>query len=188
MRLDDAAELLADADVVISTLPWGAADQLAHLPWRRSTTVFDVIYDPWPTPLAEAVLAQQGRVVSGLDLVLHQAGPPDSTDDWSAGAPRRDEVRIGGEPPRHTPGKHLMPIGFAIAIAAMRSGRWMGADDRHVARAASGAAVAWLFALRAVSASIGGPRSDSGVVVGLFARTLPAMRFRHWLAISAGGG
>jgi shikimate dehydrogenase len=33
----------------------------------------DAIYDPWPTPLAAAVSAAGGRVVSGLQMLLHQA-------------------------------------------------------------------------------------------------------------------
>ena len=31
--------------------------------------LFDVVYDPWPTPLS----AVGGIVVSGLDLLVHQA-------------------------------------------------------------------------------------------------------------------
>ncbi|MFI5954092.1 shikimate dehydrogenase [Cryptosporangium sp. NPDC051539] len=72
--LDDAPALLADADLVISTLPKGAADPLAHAVLRPSAVVFDVVYDPWPTALATAAAAAGCRVVSGLDLLLHQAG------------------------------------------------------------------------------------------------------------------
>ena len=35
--------------------------------------LLDAIYDPWPTPLAEAVDAAGGRVVSGLQMLLNQA-------------------------------------------------------------------------------------------------------------------
>jgi shikimate dehydrogenase len=35
--------------------------------------VLDVIYHPWPTPLAEAVTARGGRIATGLDMLLHQA-------------------------------------------------------------------------------------------------------------------
>jgi shikimate dehydrogenase len=35
--------------------------------------VLDVIYHPWPTPLAEAVAARGGRLATGLDMLLHQA-------------------------------------------------------------------------------------------------------------------
>ena len=71
VRRWDRAELLRDADVVVSTVPRGAADDL---PVPPGAVVFDVVYDPWPTPLAATALAAGCRIVSGLDLLLHQAG------------------------------------------------------------------------------------------------------------------
>ncbi|MGH4025127.1 MAG: shikimate dehydrogenase [Pseudonocardiaceae bacterium] len=64
---------LPDADVIISTLPAGAADTVR--PRRRSpdTVVLDVVYAPWPTPFAAAARAAGCRVVSGLAVLLHQA-------------------------------------------------------------------------------------------------------------------
>ncbi|GLY96063.1 shikimate dehydrogenase [Actinoplanes sp. NBRC 103695] len=63
-----------DADAVISTVPKGAADELAAaVRWRPGTVLFDAIYDPWPTPLAAAATAAGLRVASGLDLLLAQA-------------------------------------------------------------------------------------------------------------------
>jgi shikimate dehydrogenase len=35
--------------------------------------LFDVLYDPWPTPLAAAWAAAGGTVLGGLDLLVHQA-------------------------------------------------------------------------------------------------------------------
>jgi shikimate dehydrogenase len=62
------------ADVVISTVPKGAADPLAAaVHWRSGTVLFDAIYDPWPTPLAAAAAANGVAVASGLDLLLAQA-------------------------------------------------------------------------------------------------------------------
>ncbi|WP_051572017.1 shikimate dehydrogenase [Cryptosporangium arvum] len=72
--LDEAPSRVATADLVISTLPKGAADPLAHAALRPAAVVFDVVYDPWPTALAAAAAAAGCRVVSGLDLLLHQAG------------------------------------------------------------------------------------------------------------------
>jgi shikimate dehydrogenase len=61
-------------DAVLSTVPKGAADLLAaRAAWRPGTVLFDAIYDPWPTPLAEAAAAHGARVASGLDLLLAQA-------------------------------------------------------------------------------------------------------------------
>jgi shikimate dehydrogenase len=60
------------ADIVISTIP---ADAQAEELVRRLAdvpVVFDVIYDPWPTPLAASV-GDDRVLVSGLDLLVHQA-------------------------------------------------------------------------------------------------------------------
>jgi shikimate dehydrogenase len=63
----------ADFDLVINTTPSGAADSLAdHLPAHVST-LFDVLYHPWPTPLAAAVGPRGGTVLGGQDLLVHQA-------------------------------------------------------------------------------------------------------------------
>lgn len=60
-------------DLVISTLPPGAADALAALEWRAESAVLDVVYVPWPTPLSAAVAAAGGTVVGGALMLLHQA-------------------------------------------------------------------------------------------------------------------
>ncbi len=63
-----------DADAIISTVPKGAADDLAAaVPWRAGSVLFDAVYDPWPTPIAAAAAAAGVRVASGLDLLLAQA-------------------------------------------------------------------------------------------------------------------
>ncbi|WP_232663323.1 shikimate dehydrogenase [Pseudonocardia sp. TRM90224] len=59
------------ADVVISTLPAGGADHLTGA--GQGSVVFDVVYAPWPTPFAANAAAMGARVVSGLDMLLHQA-------------------------------------------------------------------------------------------------------------------
>ena len=59
-------------DVLVSTLP---ADVAAHYAesFAGAPLLLDAIYDPWPTPLASAVSAAGGRVISGLQMLLHQA-------------------------------------------------------------------------------------------------------------------
>jgi shikimate dehydrogenase len=59
------------ADVVVSTLPRGAADALTGV--RPGAVVLDVVYAPWPTAFAAAAEAAGARVVSGLEMLLHQA-------------------------------------------------------------------------------------------------------------------
>ncbi|OBH19175.1 shikimate dehydrogenase [Mycolicibacter sinensis] len=72
--LDGAAlgEAAGSASVTVSTLPAdvaaGYAPALARVP-----VLLDAIYDPWPTPLAAAVTAAGGTVISGLQMLLHQA-------------------------------------------------------------------------------------------------------------------
>ena len=64
------------ADLVICTLPAGAADPLAVDLTGRDLTgkvLLDVAYHPWPTPLAQAWANAGGQVVSGLDMLLYQA-------------------------------------------------------------------------------------------------------------------
>jgi shikimate dehydrogenase len=61
--------VLQGCDLLVSTLPPGAADgwaeQVADVP-----VLLDVVYDPWPTPLAAAC---RGTVVGGARMLLHQA-------------------------------------------------------------------------------------------------------------------
>ncbi|MEV0946571.1 shikimate dehydrogenase [Rhodococcus sp. NPDC049939] len=62
----------AAAAVLVSTVPSAAInDHTAAV--GRAPFVLDAIYDPWPTPLARAVEAAGGRVVGGLEMLLHQA-------------------------------------------------------------------------------------------------------------------
>ncbi|MFJ8783326.1 shikimate dehydrogenase [Streptomyces sp. NPDC102476] len=68
----DAAQAL-DAPLVIATTPAGATDALAHAVPQRPAALFDVLYDPWPTELAARWSMIGGAVVSGLDLLVHQA-------------------------------------------------------------------------------------------------------------------
>ncbi|MFI9722296.1 shikimate dehydrogenase [Streptomyces sp. NPDC052396] len=67
-----AAEALG-APLVIATTPAGAVDALAHAVPEHPGTLFDVLYEPWPTPLATAWAARGGSVLGGLDLLVHQA-------------------------------------------------------------------------------------------------------------------
>ncbi|MGH3287820.1 MAG: shikimate dehydrogenase, partial [Streptosporangiaceae bacterium] len=63
-------------DLLVSTVPAGAADfyaERARSPRPGPSAVLDVVYDPWPTPLASAAARSGIVVVSGFDLLLHQA-------------------------------------------------------------------------------------------------------------------
>jgi len=68
------ARVARDVDLVVSTMPSGAVvaspiDEAI----RQRAVLFDVAYSPWPSPLARDWLDAGGRVVSGLEMLLHQA-------------------------------------------------------------------------------------------------------------------
>ncbi|MGW6739008.1 shikimate dehydrogenase [Streptomyces sp. NPDC055013] len=67
------ADRALHAPLVIATTPAGATDALAAAVPERPATLFDVLYDPWPTALAARWSMYGGAVVSGLDLLGHQA-------------------------------------------------------------------------------------------------------------------
>jgi shikimate dehydrogenase len=67
------AEQALRAPLVIATTPAGTTDALAAAVPERPATLFDVLYEPWPTELAARWSMFGGAVVSGLDLLVHQA-------------------------------------------------------------------------------------------------------------------
>lgn len=69
---DDAVAAF-DAPLVVATTPAGTTDALADAVPERPGTLFDVLYEPWPTELAARWSMFGGAVVSGLDLLVHQA-------------------------------------------------------------------------------------------------------------------
>ncbi|MEV7868607.1 shikimate dehydrogenase [Streptomyces sp. NPDC088124] len=75
VRIADWAEAdgALGAPLVIATTPAGTADVLADAVPGAPGTLFDVLYEPWPTPLAAAWSGRGGALVSGLDLLVHQA-------------------------------------------------------------------------------------------------------------------
>ncbi|MFE4452759.1 shikimate dehydrogenase [Streptomyces sp. NPDC056796] len=61
------------APLVIATTPAGTTDALADDVPATPGTLFDVLYEPWPTRLASRWAEAGGPVVGGLDLLVHQA-------------------------------------------------------------------------------------------------------------------
>ncbi|MET8799929.1 shikimate dehydrogenase [Nocardia sp. NPDC004568] len=71
----DAAELAGicgRAGAVVSTVPHPAAAAVAGSV-AAAPVVLDALYNPWPTPLAEAVAAAGHTVIGGLQMLLEQA-------------------------------------------------------------------------------------------------------------------
>jgi shikimate dehydrogenase len=67
VRLDEVEVL---PDIVVSTIPVDAQTPDLVARCADAPVVFEVTYNTWPTPLADAAT---GVVVSGLDLLVHQA-------------------------------------------------------------------------------------------------------------------
>ena len=57
-------------DLLVSTIP---ADAVPPDAVESAAAVFDVVYDPWPTFLISAAAAAGLPIVTGLDLLAHQA-------------------------------------------------------------------------------------------------------------------
>jgi shikimate dehydrogenase len=66
-------EPVPDADVLVSTIPAAAQDRWVIALLERTALLFEVLYDPWPTPLVAVARTSGLPVVSGLDLLVHQA-------------------------------------------------------------------------------------------------------------------
>jgi shikimate dehydrogenase len=69
--IEDRSLIVPDA--IISTVPGGENDLLFPEAVRSASVLFDVAYDPWPSALSSQWDAAGGRVISGLDLLVHQA-------------------------------------------------------------------------------------------------------------------
>ena len=60
-------------DIVVSTIPAEAQNESVLRVAASAPVVFDVVYAPWPTPLARLAGSGDRTLVSGLDLLVHQA-------------------------------------------------------------------------------------------------------------------
>jgi shikimate dehydrogenase len=65
--------LINRVDLLVSTIPGDAIGTRSHELVDSSRAVFDVVYDPWPTVLAHAAADSSTPLVTGLDLLAHQA-------------------------------------------------------------------------------------------------------------------
>ncbi|MEU8378962.1 shikimate dehydrogenase [Streptosporangium sp. NPDC048865] len=72
LRTFDKLDTALEVDLVVSTLPSGAADDFAGT-LAGVPALFDVVYAPWPTRPAAAVAGRGGTVVGGFPMLLHQA-------------------------------------------------------------------------------------------------------------------
>ena len=90
---------------IVSTLPGGPANAAAaaHLgPDLHGVTLLDVVYADWPTPLARAAREHGATIVSGLEMLVHQAARQFEIFTGSA-APVRAMQAAGRAALGHTP-------------------------------------------------------------------------------------
>ena len=80
--------------MVVSTIPADVAARHADAV-AATPLLLDAIYDPWPTPLAAAVEAAGGQVISGLQMLLHQAFAQVEQFTGLPAPDRGDEGRAG---------------------------------------------------------------------------------------------
>lgn len=75
--MDQAADVLSQADVAINTIPGlaadGVAEQLLTQTENVNGTLLDVVYDPRPTKLMQAWRARGGTAIGGEEMLLYQA-------------------------------------------------------------------------------------------------------------------
>lgn len=60
-------------EIVVSTIPVAAQTDALVAATCGAAVVFEVVYDPWPSPIAAAAEQRGQALVSGLDLLVHQA-------------------------------------------------------------------------------------------------------------------
>ena len=74
LRLDEfVARHSTPGEVVVSTIPAQAQTPELVAAVVEAPVLFEVTYDPWPTPAAAGAMEAGRIVVSGLDLLVHQA-------------------------------------------------------------------------------------------------------------------
>ena len=91
--LDEVSGSSLDADIVVSTIPASAQVPELLAAVAGIPLVFEVVYEPWPTPLADAARRSGHALSSGLDLLvaqaLNQVAAMTGRFDAPAGAMRR---------------------------------------------------------------------------------------------------
>ena len=86
------------ADLVVSTVPAGAADPVVSAGgWspQPGQLLFDVLYEPWPTVIANVARGAGADVVGGLELLVQQAAL--QVERWSGRLGPVDVMRAAGQ-------------------------------------------------------------------------------------------
>lgn len=70
-RWSSLADEVAGAALVVSTVPAGSRLDLG--PWPQRAALFDLTYDPWPTPLVSLASSVGAPTVGGMEMLAAQA-------------------------------------------------------------------------------------------------------------------
>lgn len=71
---EKARETLQAADLIISTVPREVLDGFYQtISFNSGQTVFDIVYDPWPSELVKQARRSHATIVPGKAMLLHQA-------------------------------------------------------------------------------------------------------------------
>jgi shikimate dehydrogenase len=111
--------------VVVSTVPVAAVEDLTEVlvgcgtPGAGGPALLDVLYDPWPTPLAAAWRQAGGRAVGGFSMLVHQAegqvrlmtGQRPPLEQMRAAGQAELDRRAAGTTPRSTGPTGTTPSG-----------------------------------------------------------------------------
>ncbi|MGI9085206.1 MAG: shikimate dehydrogenase [Aeromicrobium sp.] len=65
--------LVEKVDLLVSTIPGEAIGTRSHELVQSARAAFDVVYEPWPSPIVTAAEQAGLPAVTGLDLLAHQA-------------------------------------------------------------------------------------------------------------------
>ena len=69
----EATQQINDADIVVNTAPGDASHIFLPSIQKPHGTLFEVLYDPWPTSLSQKWASAHCEVIDGLELLIHQA-------------------------------------------------------------------------------------------------------------------
>ena len=94
--LPTAGAAVPGTDVLVSTVPAAAQTEAVTALVGGASVVLEVVYDPWPTPLAARAAAAGVPLVGGLDLLVHQAARQVELMTGAAQAPLA-AMRAAGE-------------------------------------------------------------------------------------------
>lgn len=69
----EPTEIINQVDLVVNTAPGDASHKFLPSIQSPRGTLFEVLYDPWPTSLSQSWASEGQELIDGLELLIHQA-------------------------------------------------------------------------------------------------------------------